>query len=376
ISLAVPAAGWVGFVHPEITPPSNFHHLRDTTRVCLAGLSQQNGAPVIDEQGQPCWINGSVQPHDDLLAHAVQYAAVINSPLLEKLIQLNGYNPEGACGRPTWGWRSYIFTMDALASLGRFDAAIKLGECYLRDVPLSRETSRVVKTVGSLIHRMGRQNEAVEYLETWLAENPDAPAGQVCTDLIEWCEGAAPAQTIIDLATRGIRDLAEEQPSSSVGNLYYRRALARDRDLLARHDAGEAEPKETCSRIAITLLDYAMSQKLGVNPGLIGPIQQRETVLRDLAVRLGCDGIGEQSNGGQDPLIGTAIQQILEIVHQDSKTDAEKAEAIREVLGDLDEERASHVMNMLRDAAERDDVPLELRSRIANLLPLIKRTEH
>ncbi|MET4104526.1 hypothetical protein ABIE58_003978, partial [Roseovarius sp. MBR-78] len=29
--LAVPAAGWVGFVHPEITPPSNFHHLRDRT---------------------------------------------------------------------------------------------------------------------------------------------------------------------------------------------------------------------------------------------------------------------------------------------------------------------------------------------------------
>lgn len=32
ISLAVSAAGWVGLLHPEITPPSNFHHLRDTTR--------------------------------------------------------------------------------------------------------------------------------------------------------------------------------------------------------------------------------------------------------------------------------------------------------------------------------------------------------
>ena len=31
ISLAVAAADWVGLVHPEITPPSNFHHLRDTT---------------------------------------------------------------------------------------------------------------------------------------------------------------------------------------------------------------------------------------------------------------------------------------------------------------------------------------------------------
>jgi hypothetical protein len=31
ISLAVAAADWVGLVHPEITPPSNFHHIRDTT---------------------------------------------------------------------------------------------------------------------------------------------------------------------------------------------------------------------------------------------------------------------------------------------------------------------------------------------------------
>jgi len=29
--MAVPAADWVGLIHPEITPPSNFHQLRDTT---------------------------------------------------------------------------------------------------------------------------------------------------------------------------------------------------------------------------------------------------------------------------------------------------------------------------------------------------------
>ncbi|MEQ3670355.1 hypothetical protein, partial [Pseudophaeobacter sp.] len=39
ISLAVAAAGWVGSVHPEITPPSNFHHLRDTTLTCVKKLS-------------------------------------------------------------------------------------------------------------------------------------------------------------------------------------------------------------------------------------------------------------------------------------------------------------------------------------------------
>lgn len=39
ISLAVAAAGWVGLVHPEITPHSNFHHLRDTTSATLEELT-------------------------------------------------------------------------------------------------------------------------------------------------------------------------------------------------------------------------------------------------------------------------------------------------------------------------------------------------
>jgi len=36
--LAVPTAVWVGLVHPEITPPSNFHQLRDTTLAPIAAV--------------------------------------------------------------------------------------------------------------------------------------------------------------------------------------------------------------------------------------------------------------------------------------------------------------------------------------------------
>jgi hypothetical protein len=42
ISLAVAAAGWVGLVHPEITPHSNFHHLRDTTGARIAASVMQS----------------------------------------------------------------------------------------------------------------------------------------------------------------------------------------------------------------------------------------------------------------------------------------------------------------------------------------------
>jgi hypothetical protein len=45
ISLAVVAAGWVVASHPEITPPSNFHHFRDTTDGAL-GLSDLASAAL------------------------------------------------------------------------------------------------------------------------------------------------------------------------------------------------------------------------------------------------------------------------------------------------------------------------------------------
>jgi len=39
--VAVPAAGWVGLVHPEITSPSNFHQLRDTTLLLENGFDRR-----------------------------------------------------------------------------------------------------------------------------------------------------------------------------------------------------------------------------------------------------------------------------------------------------------------------------------------------
>ena len=38
--MAVPTAVWVGLVHPEITPTSNFHQLRDTTGPTIAVMNE------------------------------------------------------------------------------------------------------------------------------------------------------------------------------------------------------------------------------------------------------------------------------------------------------------------------------------------------
>ena len=47
--MAVPTAVWVGLVHPEITPTSNFHQLRDTTDV----LSGVNTVTIVCEMNLP-----------------------------------------------------------------------------------------------------------------------------------------------------------------------------------------------------------------------------------------------------------------------------------------------------------------------------------
>ena len=49
-----PPVGWVS-VHPEITPPSNFHHFRDTTKdrgikVCIPGRKSRRKAVKYDKR--------------------------------------------------------------------------------------------------------------------------------------------------------------------------------------------------------------------------------------------------------------------------------------------------------------------------------------
>ena len=51
ISLAVAAAGWVVASHPEITPPSNFHHFRDTTMFTARVFFLTAGGGAASESG-------------------------------------------------------------------------------------------------------------------------------------------------------------------------------------------------------------------------------------------------------------------------------------------------------------------------------------
>ncbi len=352
-------------------------------QVCLAGLAQQNGASVF-VGGKANWQVASIQPNDDLLAHAIQYARTIGSTMAGELIALNGYDPATQTGRKTWGWRSYNFTMEALAELGRQDEAIALGGNFLRSVPLTADTSKVLQTLGSIMYGFGLRVEAITLLKGWLKENPSAPAAQVCTTLLDWLDGIAPIGEMIDIASRGIRDLAEEQASSSLSNLFYRRALVRDKEALRLADAGRAAAPRICEFVRLALADYEMAGKLDLNPGIHGQLMSRVQTLRDLAKRVGCDDgpggdfdaddgedEGETDSSSPEAKVRALMGRIVPLVSADGVSDAQKASAITRLLQAEDEIVQMLAMGLLRKVAEDERAPDQLRRAIAAVLPLL-----
>jgi hypothetical protein len=88
ISLAVAAAGWVGSSHPEITPTSNFHHLRDTTMLKSGYLYQLYAYLRTQEKdGDPAslcseglllhpQVGGAVDEWMDLQGHRMRFKTI------------------------------------------------------------------------------------------------------------------------------------------------------------------------------------------------------------------------------------------------------------------------------------------------------------
>ncbi|MFV1564828.1 MULTISPECIES: hypothetical protein [Phaeobacter] len=349
-------------------------------QVCLSGLEQQNGGPVLTEDGQTSWARKGIEPHDDLLAHAIQYASTIGDAKLDALLKLSGFESETQTVPMTWGWRSYIFTMQALASLGRTAEAIKLGEHFIENVRLSDDSSKVVQTLGSIIFKSGEQVRAITLLENWLEKNPNAAAAQIATQLLDWYDGVGESEHLVALASRGIRDLAEEQPSSQTGNLFYRRALARDKQALLWSDTATSETSVICDKIQSALSDYAIAKQVDVSPSLLGQIHNREAILQDLANRRGCtiadpvaasDVVTSNPKGDFTKAVQAAIVEMLPIVSDNDLETSKKAEMVSNLLDNLEPIVRSAAMAMLTKISEDEDAPDELRFEIASMLPLI-----
>ncbi len=349
--------------------------------VTLAGLAQQNHAPVF-KNGKANWQDRSVPPDQDLLAHAVMYAREINDPRLADILTLGGYDKDDSTGRATWGWRNYSFTMQALAGLGRIDEALALGEAFVKEREPDIDSHKVVAAHATILRKVGREKDAIKLLKDWLKKHPDLPAAHVLTDLIGWQEGRIPDAQIIDLATRGIRDLAEEQPSSSLSNYYYRRALAHDR--LAHAAAGKADTATACKHVEHALRDYAMAQTTAARSSSMASLltaPDRVKVLRDLANRLGCklpddlsDGPGGGSEGGAggsaspEDAVKDLLIRILPVIAEESLPAAERAAQVGKILSEAEETPRSLALAFLQAQTEDEDTPAELRKALVEVL--------
>ena len=335
------------------------------------------------------WQKTSPKPDDDLLAHAITYADKINDPRLPLLIELNGYDPETSTGTPRWGWRSYSFTMKALNSLGRADEAMKLGQTYLKLGIVDGDTNKVLQDLGSIMRENGQKAEAVKMLTDWLAANPYAPAPQILTALLDW-EETADTETLIAWATRGLRDLAEEQASTNHGNFYYRRALARDKRALDAIALPERYPAlDICDEISRALADYDSAWGMDINPGLHRQIEFRKKTLSRAARDIGCEGSDDPSQTGMEEPTGSAsesgsrfgqrpgrmedevtqaLQDLLPIIANDDLAIQEKVSRARQVLNRLSPIARDVLLTNLRRVSTEDNAPENLRIDLQSFL--------
>lgn len=339
-------------------------------RVCFAGLEQQSGLAFPERIAD--WPPHR-PPNLDLLAHAVKYAAEINAPELESLLDLTGYDAKERKGRSDWPWRAFLFIMDGLASVGRADEAIDLAYGYLAKARGNPDQQKVVSNLAGIMSARGERTAAVKVLKDWLRTHPNLPAAQVVARLIDWEQGSETPEQIIDWANRGIRDLAEEQPSVNLGTLVYSRALAQDWH--AHTAAAQSDGSVVAALARAALTDYKLARETNVSQSLYGQIDLRCKLLRALLVRYGSNqsdiaatGLDEgnvQDEDGGDLVssANSAFQQVIRMLSF-REPDAATYGATRKLLDELPEIARSAVRAHLLRVAEDSDCPEMLRDKL------------
>lgn len=347
--------------------------------VCLAALEQQNGAPIYDEDGNETWQDEAIRPDDDVLAHAIKYALTVNDSRILKLLQLSKLDETNLIGPAYWGWRSYAFSIQALEVIGRSEDAIQLGQNYLSSVVVTEDTGKVVEDIMSVMSRNGQLGDAAKLGQSWLSENPNAPAGQVVSTLLGWLDPLDDLENYLDLIDRGLRDHAEEQQSANLGMLFYRRAIAQDRHLLnAGND--EAQIPSVCDLIEATISDYRMAIKLELPDGLVPQANRRIEVIQYRAQVHGCSltetpaDEGESSHSDSsdsegEAKIKSAISQILAALASAQGSEDDQLEAVQMILAGHSAPEKAFIVRFLNQMSSDEDLPDEFRLSLVSLLP-------
>jgi OOP family OmpA-OmpF porin len=202
ISLAVAAADWVGLVHPEITPPSNFHHLRDTTSLIVSrGVDQGfvqitqvgRAAPTArDVLAAPTKPDIAATAGLDVLSASGSDAAVVTAlPLAERGTLADRLTSGGAQVLTDLAFDSgsAVLLQDAFASLNELAA-------FLKDNP-GVQVVLVGHTdaTGELGANIALSRERARSVRQRLLTEFDIPARQIDAEGVGYLSPRAPNDT-------------------------------------------------------------------------------------------------------------------------------------------------------------------------------------
>lgn len=185
-----------------------------------------------------------------------------------------------------WSWRAFKFSIDYFKVLIATDQNGRDKEYYSEALTLADEykkylgDERAWVAVSELYSMFGRTNAAIQELKDGVERVIVSP--QCCLKLSDMLLESGDYNGVIKYSAIGIRAAAQEQPSSSVGYLYYLSALAKDA-LIHQEElespATEGNGFSNFDRIKNALCDYDIALKLLSNRTYTTNIIQRKLIL-------------------------------------------------------------------------------------------------
>lgn len=215
-----------------------------------------------------------------------------------------------------WNWRAFTFTIDYLKARysteqeaekeTTYKAALELAEAY-KQSNLCDERAWVADAELKLIKN--QIAEAIDTLEDGIKTVAVAP--QCCLKLADLYLEQGKYEKVIHYAAIGATVTAQEQPSTSIGYLYYISGLAKDalihKEALEKPDDAQAGFRNL-ARVQGALSDYDIAETLfraEKRVAYLGTIWMRETILKKKS------GIEEQTNGEDSKIEKALLERLL-----------------------------------------------------------------
>ena len=233
----------------------------------------------------------------DLLADTIKYSQLIGDTECCK----RGLELLDKIDRKYWNWRTFTFVIDFLkdtlssaTSMEQFEANLTKAKQYIKDfktyIPYDE---RSFVSEAELYEKQNNRNEMIKILEEGIKNVGVAP--QCCMKLANAYLELGEYEKVYQYAQKGIIAATQDQPTVSMGYLYYLSALAMDAIRIKAKQEGKSIDTNDIQNI---LISYQTADKLFINEGRMD-VAYRSAIRAKLII-LGMEsGILEMSEKSQ-----------------------------------------------------------------------------